>query len=89
MHYKKGKKIYKKKWKGGSGTEPSRGRPVLTNFTVPHSSYKLSVYWNKKNGYVPQKPPTQGKTIWKKRNMQLLKWNLTYFSHIYACNQLL
>ena len=34
--------------------------------TVPfsvllHTSNEFRLYWNKKNGYEPQKPPTQGK----------------------------
>ncbi len=65
MHYKKYTKIYTKikhtKIKRVSGTEPSRGSPVLTNFTVPHSSNEFILYWNQKNGYEPQKPPTLGK----------------------------
>ena len=47
MHYKNVLKKYKK-IKGVSSTEPSRGSPVLTNFTVPHSSNEFSLFWNKK-----------------------------------------
>jgi hypothetical protein len=39
--------------KGVSGTEPSHDSPVLTNFTVPHSSNEFILYRNQKNGYEP------------------------------------
>ena len=70
MHYKKCLIKYIK----NKTQKMKRGQPVLTNFTVPHSSNEFCLYWNKKNGYEPQKPPTQGKPIYnKRRNMQLLK----------------
>jgi len=65
---------------------------IHTSKQIPQSKpcfNEFILYWNQKNGYEPQKPPTLGKTIWERRSMQLLKGNCTYFSHKYACNQLL